>query len=329
MPGRSDAPRRARCGRPTVPVMAESQTIIVTGATSRTGGVVARQLLSAGAQVRVLGRSRDRLEDLAQLGAETFVCEPTDAEQTREAFSGGRAAWVMLQPNYTPEHPAFRDFQDSITNAMVPAIAAAGVTHVVSLSGTEAELDAGTGPVLGLRYLEQQLDEVEGLNVLHLRAGYFMENLLSFAEQIAAGDVLSGPLSGSVALPLIATGDIGEAGAAALLALDFQGRVVRELHGERDLTLEEATAIAGRVLDRPNLHYVQTPLDEVRRGWRDHGMSDHVIDLMTQVAEGINTRGYHTSQPRSAATSTPTSWEAFVRASIAPLVPARPSAATP
>ena len=153
----------------------------------------------------------------------------------RDAFAGGHAAWAMLQPNYIADHPAFRDFQDSITDALVPAIAAAGISHVVALSGTEAELPAGSGPVLGLRYFEQRLDGIVGLNVLHLRAGYFMENLLGFVDQLAAGDTISGPLSPTVPLPLVDTGDVGDAGAAALLALDFSGRVVRELYGQRDL----------------------------------------------------------------------------------------------
>ena len=47
--------------------------IIVTGATSRTGGVVARRLLAAGETVRAVGRSRDRLQELVDLGAEALV----------------------------------------------------------------------------------------------------------------------------------------------------------------------------------------------------------------------------------------------------------------
>jgi uncharacterized protein YbjT (DUF2867 family) len=96
--------------------------IIITGATSRTGGVVARRLLSAGAAVRVIGRSRNRLQELVDLGAEAFVGEPTDPEQMRRAFAGRQTAWVMLQPNYIPDSPDFRGFQDSIITALVPAI---------------------------------------------------------------------------------------------------------------------------------------------------------------------------------------------------------------
>lgn len=286
--------------------------IIITGATSRTGGVVARRLLSAGAAVRVIGRSRDRLQELVDLGAEAFVGEPTDPEQMRRAFAGGRAAWVMLQPNYIPDSPNFRSFQDSIIAALVPAIAEARLSHVVSLSGCEADLPSGTGPVLGLRHLEQRLNGIENLNVLHLRAGYFMENLLPFADQIARGDVISSPYSPTVPLPFVATRDVGEAAAESLLTLDFQGRVVRELQGERDLNFLEATAVIGRILNRPGLHFVQIPLEQAKQEWRESGMSSNVIDLMTEVVEGINSRGYHVTQARDARTSTPTSLQSFV-----------------
>lgn len=292
--------------------------IIVTGATSRTGGVVARRLLAAGETVRAVGRSRDRLQELVDLGAEALVGDPSDPDRMRRAFAGGRAAWVMLQPNYVPDSPDFRGFQDAIIDAVVPAIAEAGLTHVVSLSGTEADLPSGTGPVLGLRRLEQRLDGVEGLNVLHLRAGFFMENLLPFADQIAAGDVLSSPYSPAVPLPLVATRDVGEVGAEALLALDFEGKVVRELHGERDLSLEEAVAVIGRVLDRPGLRYVQIPMEQARHEWRASGMSENVVGLLTEVTEGINSRGYHVTQPRDAQTTTPTSLEEFTEEHILP-----------
>ena len=285
---------------------------VVTGATSRTGAVVARRLLAGGARVRTIGRSAERLQSLLDLGAELHVGEPTDPEAMREAFAGAAAAWVMLQPNYLPEHPDFRGFQEAIIDAVVPAIEAAGVRHVVALSGTEAELPTGTGPVLGLRSLEQRLDAAPKLAVLHLRAGYYMENLLGFVGQLEQGDVLSGPIRGDRPLPFVATSDIAATGASALLTRDFAGSVVQEVHGERDLTLTEATSVISQVLDRPRLRYVQRDLSEQQAEWASSGMSTHAIGLMTEVAEGINERGYHRSQPRSARTTTPTTLEQFV-----------------
>ena len=49
--------------------------LVVLGASGHTGQVVARNLLSRGQKVRVVGRSADRLRDLAAKGAEVFVAD--------------------------------------------------------------------------------------------------------------------------------------------------------------------------------------------------------------------------------------------------------------
>lgn len=130
--------------------------------------------------------------------------------------------------------------------------------------------------------------------------------------QTVWGDAISSPYSPTVPLPFVATRDVGEAAAESLLALDLQGRVVRELQGERDLNFLEATAVIGRILNRPGLHFVQIALEQAKQEWRESGMSANVIDLMAEVVEGINSRGYHVTQARDARTSTPTSLERFV-----------------
>ena len=52
---------------------------IIMGATGNTGSVVARELLARGQEVRAIGRTADRLQPLAKLGAEPFVADVADA----------------------------------------------------------------------------------------------------------------------------------------------------------------------------------------------------------------------------------------------------------
>jgi uncharacterized protein YbjT (DUF2867 family) len=100
------------------------------------------------------------------------------------------------------------------------------VTHAVVLSSIGADKPDKTGPVIGLHYLEERLKAVDGLNVLHLRASYFMENALPQAGIIRTAGMVVGPLRADLRLPMIATRDIGEAAAGALLNLDFRSRCV-------------------------------------------------------------------------------------------------------
>src|SRR6185437_7393243 len=186
-----------------------------TGATGNTGRVVADHLLDRCKKVRVIGRSKERLQPLVDRGAEAFVADLSDQGALTKAFTGAEGVYAMIPPNGTSQD--FRSEQRRVAKAIAGALESARVKHAVALSSIGADKEAGTGPVAGLHEFEEILNRVAGLNVLHLRAGYFMENTLGQAAAIHAMGFAVGPLRGDLKLPLIATRDIGSA-AAELLA---------------------------------------------------------------------------------------------------------------
>ena len=103
---------------------------------------------------------------------------------------------------------------------------------MVTLSSIGADKTEKTGPVVGLHDLEQQLNGIEQLNVLHLRVqATLMENTLAQIGIIRGTGMTVGPLRPDLKLPMIATRDIGEAAVSALLKLDFRQKKTRELLG--------------------------------------------------------------------------------------------------
>ena len=72
---------------------------VITGATGNTGHIVAKRLLEQGKNVRVIGRTAEKLAKLTSLGAEAFVGDLGDAQALAKAFSGAEAAYVMLPPD--------------------------------------------------------------------------------------------------------------------------------------------------------------------------------------------------------------------------------------
>lgn len=285
---------------------------VVTGATANTGGAVAKALLASGANVRVVGRNLERLQSLVDRGAEPFIADPSDAASMLEAFAGASAAWIMLQPNYVADSQDFRGFQDGVIAGIIPALERSSVRHVVSLSSWGADKVSGTGPVVGLHRMEQALNGLPNVNVLHLRAGYFMENSLSFIDQLIADDTVLGPFRTDLPMPMVATRDIGAAAAAHLLALDFKGHQVRELQGARDISMTDVLTMIGGALHRPNLRYSQTTSEEAHSAMLAGGISSNVASLMMEVVEGINTGFLTTTHPRSATTTSPTRYVDFV-----------------
>jgi uncharacterized protein YbjT (DUF2867 family) len=298
---------------------------VVTGASGHTGQVVAERLLAEQKSVRIIGRSLERLEPLTRRGAEAWICDLTDDQRLDEAFQGAEAAYVMLPPNPTATN--YRSFQDRVSDRLAAAIGKAGVTHVVSLSSFGADKVSGTGPVAGLHHLEEALDQIPGLNVLHLRAGYFMENTLAQIGIIKTIGVVAGPLRQEVELPMIATRDIGESAAKALLRLHFVGHETRELLGARDVSMAEAASIIGAAIRRPHLSYKQLPDDQVREALVETGMSKDVADLILEMSRAINNGHMVALEKRSRENTTPTSYEQFVRDVFLPQFKGKPAIA--
>jgi len=288
----------------------------VTGATGNTGSVVARNLLARGEKVRVIGRSADRLQPLVGLGAEAFVCDLADSATLTKAFAGARAVYAMIPPNLTS--PDYRAYQDGISDALARGLRDAGVKHAVSLSSFGADKTDGTGPVVGLHRLEEKLNAIPGLNVLHLRAGYFMENTLPQVSIIKMMGITAGPLRPDLPLPMIATCDIGVVAAEALLKLDFGAHETLELLGQRDLTMPEATTIIGKAIGNPGLRYIQAPNEQFRAGMTQLGVSLDFANLILEMAAALNSGHMRGLEARSARNTTPTSYETFVSEEFVP-----------
>ncbi|WP_028925057.1 NAD(P)H-binding protein [Pseudonocardia acaciae] len=287
---------------------------VVTGATGRTGRAVVDELLRAGHPVRAIGRRPRTLAPLEAAGARASVAEPTDRDALAEAFSGAEGVYVMVQPNYIPDSPDFPAHQRAIVDAMTEALSSAGVGRVVTLSSWGADKEHGTGPVLGLRHLEERTNALDAA-VTHLRAGYFMENLLGQVASVHAGGVVAAPFAPDLPMPFIAAEDVGRAAAhrlAGATAASAGAPEVLELHGERDLSMSEVVDVIAAVTGRPGLRYVRRTVEEFAAEQRRAGVSENVTGLMVDVVHAINSGHTATLQPRTRRTTTPTSIESFV-----------------
>jgi uncharacterized protein YbjT (DUF2867 family) len=277
---------------------------------------VAKNLLARGQKVRVVGRNAARLQPLAAEGAEIFIGDVTDARALTKAFQGAESAYVMLPPD--PTSNDFRALQERANDAIVNAIRNAGVKNVVSLSSIGADQASGTGPVVGLYNLEQKLNQIDGANILHLRAGYFMENTLPQVGAIRMTGNVVGPLRPDLKLGMIATRDIGAVASDALLRLEFRGKQTRELQGQRDLDYTEVAAIIGKAIGKADLGYTQPPNDRIKAAMVQMGMSENLVGLILEMAGALNSGHMRALEPRSARNTTPTPYETFVAEEFVP-----------
>ena len=283
--------------------------IAVMGATGNTGKPIVEKLLKEGCKVRALGRSADKLKSLASQGAEALAGQASDAAYLDQSFAGAEAAYVLIPPSFN--EPDFPAYQDRIGESIAGALQKSGVKHVVALSSLGAEHSAGTGPITGLHRLEERLRKIPGVNVLLLRAGYFFENHFGSLAMIKHQGSNGGAIPPDVPIAQIATKDIASAAAAALLKRDFSGIVVRELLGQRDLTLREATRILGAKIGKPDLQYVQLPYDTFAGVLMQLGFSASLTGLFAEMCRAINEGRVRTAEGRNPRNSTATTFESF------------------
>src|ERR1700677_778667 len=298
-----------------------NEMYVILGATGNTGSIIANFLLSAGKKVRVVGRDSGRLQRFVDKGAEAFTATLSDAAALTKAFSGGRAAYLMLPPAKS------REEQERDSDGIATAVKQSGLRYAVHLSSYGAQVAKGAGPVSGLHSSEQKLSAIDGLNVLHLRAAYFMENNLAAIGMIHGMGFFGHALLPDLKTPMIATRDVGEYAAQRLLDLDFSGKQTRELLGERDLSMPESTAVIAPVIGKPDLRYQQFPYDQMQQALIQMGFSPKKAAVYIEMFQAINTRVIAAQEPRSPENTTPTSFETFVQDVFVPAHRAKASAA--
>lgn len=287
--------------------------IVVSSATSHTGSAVADALLAAGQKIRVLGRSRERLRDFADRGAETAEVRTDDPGSIRATFAGADAAFVMIAPGLVPTSTDFPGYQQRVITALQKGLAGLeGLSRIVSLSGWAANHPGARGPVWGLRPLEEALDTLPGVETIHLRPGWFMENASPMIEEIRATGTARGLIPPDLPLPAIATADIGAVAAELLTGRRKTPRRVLELQGPRDVTLEEIVAAIGKAVGRPDARYERIDAAAMRDGLLAAGFSDHMADGTTAMTADVAERRIAMLQPRDTETTTPTTFEDFL-----------------
>ena len=130
---------------------------VIMGATGNIGSKLANILLDKGEEIKVIGRSAERLKPFVDRGAQAADGDISDTAFLTNSFKSTDAVFALIPPNYTADN--IRGFYNEIGANIVKAIQESGVTHAVFLSSHGAHLTEDTGPIKGLHDVEQQLNK--------------------------------------------------------------------------------------------------------------------------------------------------------------------------
>ncbi|MGX1954409.1 NmrA family NAD(P)-binding protein [Streptomyces anulatus] len=228
--------------------------VLVTGATGRQGGAVARALLAAGLPVRALVRDplAPRAKDVGALGAELVTGDLSVRSSLDPACAGVRAVFSVQMP---PMSDSGVDFAGELAQAthLVEAARAADVPQFVqsSTSGTGRHTETpgwaeGTWAALEPYFDTKQaiLEKVRGAGFARwavVKPAFFMENLPQLAPAGPRGG-LATVVRPDTTLALVACEDIGAAVAHAVQDPDRFHGVELELAGDR-LTMVQVAGV--------------------------------------------------------------------------------------
>lgn len=290
-------------------------SIVVNTPNGNIGRPLVEKLLKAGRKVTVISRTPEKVADLAKLGAKV-VQGSIDEQATLDAALAGAEALFWLSP------PAFRpDFKAWATangQRAAKAVKAHGVKRVVMISSVGAQTGAGTGPVSVMKPTEEAF-QAAAPNVVSLRAGFFMENLLHDVDSLVKAGALFAASPETKPLPMVATADIAAKAAEYLLDTSWTGHHYVGVHGPKDLTYPEVASILTEVLGRP-VKYVRVGLEDLRKGMLGAGMPDFAADNFVEMYGALLDGRMDSAEPRSKETTTPTTLAQFASTVLKPVV---------
>ena len=262
---------------------------VLLGSNGNITSKAARLLLSQGERVRVVGRSADTLSGLRAAGAEIAAGDIRDEHFLAKAFAGAKAVYAMIPSDYAAAYLGAS--QDRLGEATARALAAAGVKKVVNLSSIGAHLPSGTGPIAGLHRQEGRLNTLEGVDVLHVRPGYFVENHLFAIGTIQALGAHADMTAPDAPLPMIATADIAAVVARELRKPAKAGqRAILHLRSPRLYTMKESAAILGSAIGKPVLAYVQADPAQAKAAMVAHGFSADAARQFEEMSAAFSAR---------------------------------------
>lgn len=254
-----------------------SLKVLVTGATGKQGGALARQLLKKGHAVRVLTRKPDSApaQTLRQLGAEVVQGDFGNRSSLEKAARGVDAIFAMSTP-----FEAGMEAETRQGIALADAAKAVGVNHLVFTSVAGADRSTGV-PHFDSKYEVEKHIKSLGLPYTIIAPVFFMENALApwMLPGLQAGK-LQLALPATRKLQQIALADIGGFAVVVVEQRErFLGKRI-DIAGD-ELTGAKWAEILSRATGR-RIEYWEQPLEQVRAWSAD----------MAKMFEWFNRVGY-------------------------------------
>lgn len=289
--------------------------IAVVGATGRIGAKLTENLLAKGHSVKALSRGGPALDALVAKGAEPFLGSfDTGAGELNTFFEDVDAAFLMVKTIWGSED--FHGHYPTVALRFFDALRDSPVKLAVSLTGMGSEVSGNTGHFQGFHILDQILNRLRDIKLVHLQGGWFMQDLSGWIDSIAQHDRIGWSLDPNVKTPWVAIQDIADLAAKEFDTPTDQHRSEKQLG--IDYTMTEIAAIISRALGRKvGYRFIDRSDREVETVFRERfgTLGRWVYDNDTLAALNDGRVKFHEDRP-----ALRTTMEEFVKDTLRPLI---------
>jgi uncharacterized protein YbjT (DUF2867 family) len=255
---------------------------VITGSLGNISKPLTTKLLSAGHDVTVITSKEANRSAIEDMSAKAAVGSVEDALFIRSTFAGADAVYLMIPPNWGVTD--WFAYQQQVADNYVAAIIENDIKYVVELSSIGAHMRKGAGPIDGLGYLEEQLDDLKDTKVKFLRPSYFFTNLLSMIPLIKGMNIMGSNFGDTdEKLVLVHPSDIADIAFEELNSLSFNGHSVRYIASDERHPSEIAEALS-TAAGKPGTPWVTFSDEQSLQGMQAAGLS-------RVIAEGYTTMG--------------------------------------
>jgi uncharacterized protein YbjT (DUF2867 family) len=290
--------------------------IAIAGATGNIGSRVAAKLSATGAIPILIGQNEIRLKKLNIPNSIIAVADLGNTNKIIAATKGVDALFWLVPPLLTV--PNLKGWYNKVIAAGIAAVSENHIKKVVLVSSLGANLDETSGNLAYAAEMELAFDKLDA-DVLSLRPGYFMENLLTQVQPLQVQKQFSFVFEPDFKIPFISTDDIGDVAARYLLDTKWAGHWKLNLMGPESITCAQVSARLSALLPHA-VTYQQGSVQESKAMLAHFGATSGVQQELTDMFQTLASDHGPYATTRTPESHTPTTFEQFAKLKLLPLL---------
>jgi NAD(P)H dehydrogenase (quinone) len=255
--------------------------MLITGAAGKTGRAVLQALAQRDLPVRALVRRNEQVDLAKSLGAgDVVVGDMRDGATLSRATRDVQAVYFIC-PNMAPD-----EFE--MGKLAISAAIAAGVSHFVYHSVLHPQVEAMPHHWSKMR-VEEHLFE-SGLPFTILQPAAYMQNVLSYWDEIQAAGVFRVPYPVETRTSMVDLDDVAQA-AAIVLAEPGHTGATYELSGPHALSQRDVAQILSRELGFP-VRAESISILDWQSNARATGLGDYQVETLSKMFRYYESQGF-------------------------------------